>query len=97
MVTTRHGIHAVPDDQSHLRFITDFTWWNGQVVISCNETSVQGNPYAGQPQSNLWFGSFEELAEWGPKTGYGSVWVEAKRCRERMVGISLRRRLVVFM
>ena len=61
---------------SHLRFITDFAWWNGQVVISCNETSVQGNPYAGQPQSNLWFGSFEELAEWGPKTGYGSVWVE---------------------
>ena len=61
---------------SHLRFITDFMYWNNQLVLACNETSVQGNRYAGQPQSNLWFGDFDELAQWGPATGYGSVWVE---------------------
>jgi hypothetical protein len=61
---------------SHLQFTTDFMHWNGNLVISRNETSVQGNPLAGQPQSNLWFGDFEELFNWGPKNAYGSVWVE---------------------
>lgn len=55
---------------SHLRYIPDFTEWQGKVVLATNETSMQGNPLAGQSQSNLWFGDFSELRKWGPGTGY---------------------------
>jgi len=61
---------------SHLRYIPDFVYWNGSLVLATDETSIQGNPLAGQAQSNLWFGSYEDLKEWGPASGYGSVWVE---------------------
>ncbi len=61
---------------SHLRYIPDFMHWNGKIVLATNETSVQGNIKAGQPQSNLWFGDFQELSTWGPASGYGSVWLE---------------------
>lgn len=61
---------------SHLRYIPDFLNWNGQIVLATDETSIQGNPLAGQPQSNLWFGDVQELANWGPSSGYGAIWLE---------------------
>lgn len=61
---------------SHLRYIPDFMNWNGQIVLATDETSIQGNPLAGQPQSNLWFGGYEQLSEWGPASGYGAVWLK---------------------
>jgi hypothetical protein len=61
---------------SHLRYIPDFMCWNDKVVLATDETSIQGNPLAGQPQSNLWFGDFEELSEWGPASAYGAIWIE---------------------
>jgi len=60
---------------SHLRYIPDFCDWNGQVVLASDETSIQGNPLAGQPQSNLWFGTLEQLRSWGPASGYGGPWI----------------------
>jgi len=60
---------------SHLRYIPDFCHWNGEVVLASDETSIQGNPLAGQPQTNLWFGSYEDLKSWGPASGYGGPWV----------------------
>jgi hypothetical protein len=63
---------------SHLRYIPDFCNWNGRLVIASDETSIQGNPMAGQPQSNLWFGEFEDLKTWGPASGYGGPWVGDK-------------------
>ena len=63
---------------SHLRYVPDFCDWNGKLVLASDETSIQGNPLAGQPQSNLWFGKYEDLKEWGPATGYGGPWVEDK-------------------
>ena len=60
---------------SHLRYIPDFLSWNDKVVLATDETSIQGNPLAGQPQSNLWFGKCEELANWGPKSAYGAIWL----------------------
>lgn len=60
---------------SHLRYIPDFMTWNGQIVLATDETSIQGNPLAGQPQSNLWFGSYQQLSEWGPASGYGAIWL----------------------
>lgn len=61
---------------SHLRYIPDFLSWNNEIILATDETSIQGNPLAGQPQSNLWFGKKEELANWGPATGYGAIWLE---------------------
>ena len=49
----------------HLRYIPDFCDWNGRLVLATDETSIQGNPMAGQPQSNLWFGQYEDLEEVG--------------------------------
>ncbi len=61
---------------SHLRYIPDFCEWNGRLVLATDETSIQGNPKAGQPQSNLWFGSMSDLEEWGPGSGYGGPWIQ---------------------
>ncbi|KAA5538937.1 hypothetical protein FYK55_26065 [Roseiconus nitratireducens] len=61
---------------SHLRYVPDFCNWNGQLVLATDETSIQGNDLAGQPQSNLWFGSYDDLKSWGPASGYGGPWVE---------------------
>lgn len=60
---------------SHLRYIPDFCSWDGQIVMATDETSIQGNPLAGQPQSNLWFGTLDDLHTWGPATGYGAIWL----------------------
>ncbi|MDH3583681.1 MAG: sulfatase, partial [Phycisphaerae bacterium] len=60
---------------SHLRYIPDFCDWNGQLVLASDETSIQGNALAGQPQSNLWFGRAQDLEEWGPASGWGGPWV----------------------
>jgi len=60
---------------SHLRYVPDFTDWNGRLVLATDETSIQGNPRAGQPQSNLWFGTLADLKTWGPGSGYGGPWV----------------------
>ena len=61
---------------SHLRYIPDFCEWNGKLVLATDEASIQGNPLAGQPQSNLWFGSFEDLSEWGPRNAAGSIYMD---------------------
>lgn len=61
---------------SHLRYIPDFCSWDGKVVLATDETSIQGNPLAGQPQSNLWFGTSDQFKDWGPSTGYGAIWLE---------------------
>ncbi|MGB2560244.1 MAG: hypothetical protein ACPIG6_06585 [Akkermansiaceae bacterium] len=60
---------------SHIRYIPDFCQWNGQLVIATDEASIQGNPMTGQPQSNLWFGSFEDLKKWGPRSAAGSIYM----------------------
>jgi hypothetical protein len=59
---------------SHLRYVPDFCEWNGQLVLATDETATTGNPIPGRSMSNLWFGSWEDLQEWGPKNGYGGPW-----------------------
>jgi hypothetical protein len=60
---------------THLRYVPDFCDWNGRLVIASDDTSVMGNPLAGQSQSNLWFGDFAELKAWGPTAAWGGVWL----------------------
>ena len=60
---------------SHIRYIPDFCFWNGKLVLATDEASIQGNPLVGQPQSNLWFGDFDELKNWGPRNAAGSIYM----------------------
>jgi hypothetical protein len=61
---------------SHLRYIPDFCQWKGKLVIASDETSIQGNEMAGQPQCNLWFGDYDDLKQWGPASGFGGPWID---------------------
>lgn len=61
---------------THLRYIPDFCCWNGRVVLASDDASFMQNPLVGQPQSNLWFGTLEELRAFGPRTGWGGPWVD---------------------
>lgn len=67
-----HGLKPIG---SHLRYVPDFCDWNGKLVLATDETSIQENKLAGQPQTNLWFGDYSELKNWGPATGYGGPWL----------------------
>ena len=60
---------------SHLRYVPDIVYWNNKLILASDETSIQGNPLAGQPQSGLWIGEYADLKQWGPASGYGSVWI----------------------
>jgi hypothetical protein len=62
---------------THLHYTTDFTEWNGGVVLAGDDTSIQQNPLAGKPQSNLRFVTRPQLAtEFGPRSGWGGVWLD---------------------
>lgn len=61
---------------SHLRYIPDFCGWDGKLVLATDETSIQDNELAGQPQSNLWFGDYDDLKDWGPSSAYGGPWIK---------------------
>ncbi len=73
--STKNSVGIAPIG-SHLRYVPDFCAWNGKLVLATDETSIQGNPLAGQPQSNLWFGNYEDLKTWGPSSGFGGPWIE---------------------
>jgi len=60
---------------SHLRYIPDIAGWCGRVVLAADDTSIMQNPLAGQSQSNLQFIKYDELQNFGPRTGWGSVWL----------------------
>ncbi|NCI46578.1 hypothetical protein [Sediminibacterium soli] len=60
---------------THLRYIPDFTNWNGQLVLSTDETTILQNPMAGRSQSNLWFGQWDDLKQWGATSGWGGLWM----------------------
>ncbi len=67
------GIRALG---THLHYTTDFTEWNGRVVLAGDDTSIQQNPLAAKPQSNLRFVTHAELAhDFGPRSGWGGMWV----------------------
>ena len=62
----------------HLRMTPDFCRWEGKLVLAGNEISSLGHRHrtGGQPQSNLWFGSLDEIRRWGKPAGWGGPWYE---------------------
>ncbi len=63
---------------SSLVTITDMSPWQGRLVLSQQATSVHGIPFnvPGQPNSNLQFLEADSLPSWGPRAGFGGVWVD---------------------
>jgi hypothetical protein len=62
---------------THLHYTTDFSEWNGGVVLAGDDTSILQNQLAAKPQSNLRFVTRSELAnDFGPRSGWGGVWVK---------------------
>lgn len=59
----------------HLRYIPDFCCWGDRVVLGADDASMMQNPLCGQGQSNLWFGDAQELNHFGPRAGWGGVWL----------------------
>jgi hypothetical protein len=69
---------------THLHYTTDFTEWNGRVVLSGDDTSILDNALASRPQSNLRFVTRSQLAtEFGPRNGWGGVWIDDRICTWR--------------
>lgn len=68
---------------THLRIIPDFCHWQGKVVLGADDASMMNNPLCGQAQSNLWFGTVEELSRFGPPGGWGGVFVDDAVTAER--------------
>jgi hypothetical protein len=60
---------------THLRYIPDFCHWKGRVILGADDASMMANPMCGQAQSNLWFGTREELGRFGPRAGWGGPWL----------------------
>lgn len=63
---------------THLRYIPDLCSWQGQVVLAADDASAMQNPLVGQPQSNLWFGPYEALQHFGPRSGWGGMYIGDK-------------------
>jgi hypothetical protein len=72
---SRSNSAGIKPVSTHLRYIPDFCYWNGKLVLATDETSMFENPLAGRAQSNLWFGSFDDLKQWGSPNGWGGPWV----------------------
>lgn len=68
---------------SHHKMIVDFDHYNGELVLGCNDASIQANPLTGKCQSNLLFTSFDQLQSFGKPAGWGSLWAgESAAARE---------------
>lgn len=56
------------------------------LVMGCNDASMFDNALVGQPQSNLWFITPDQLDDFGPKIGFGGPWInEAVRALDPSV------------
>jgi hypothetical protein len=62
---------------TYLKMPVDYCWWNGQLVMGCDDAvTIDGNPWAGQSHSALWFGQLADLKKWGAPAGFGGPWKE---------------------
>ena len=74
---TARAASGVRPIATHLHYTTDFTEWQGRVVLSGDDTSILQNLLASRPQSNLRFVARSALAsDFGPQIGWGGVWVD---------------------
>ena len=63
---------------TYLKMPVDYAWFNNQLVIAKDDASMFDNDFVAQAQSNLWIGNLEDLHDWGPKIGFGGVWLNER-------------------
>lgn len=73
---SRSNSGGISPISTHLRYVPDFANWNGKLVIATDETTILQNPFAGRSQSNLWFGTPDDLKQWGGNNGWGGPWMK---------------------
>lgn len=92
------GIRPV---STFVKMTVDYTDWNGRLVLAFDDASCQGQSLLGQPQSNLWFGSWDELKTFGTPAGWGGPWlkdeVKAGQPSEPFLLAGFQRRIVHLM
>lgn len=71
-----HSASGIRPLCTHLRVIPDFCHWLGRIVLGADDASMMQNPLCGQAQSNLWFGTVQDLRRWGPAAGWGGPWLK---------------------
>lgn len=72
---SRAAVGGIRPIATHLRYIPDFTYWRGRILLGSDDSSMMNNPMCGQAQSNIWFGDVDGLHRFGPRAGWGGVWV----------------------
>ncbi|MFD6178743.1 MULTISPECIES: hypothetical protein [unclassified Isoptericola] len=79
-LTYGDAVWGIRPISSHLRIVGDFCSWNGLLVLAGDQTTpiFDGNPVAGQPQANLWFGKTDDLWGFGKPQGWGGPWWESE-------------------
>ena len=63
----------------HLRIVPDYCSWNGLLAMAGDQATPinDSNPFAGQPQANLWLGKTDDLwSMGGTPAGWGGPWWE---------------------
>lgn len=59
---------------AYYKMPTDYCMFNDKLVMGKDDASFFENPLTLRTQSNLWFGEFEDLQDWGTPHGHGGLW-----------------------
>ena len=59
----------------HLKMISDWEVWHGEIAFACDDASAFDNPLLGRVQSNLWFAARASLDHMSMPAGWGGVYV----------------------
>ena len=60
---------------SYYKMPTDSAVFGGKIVMGKNDASKFANTLAQKDQSNLWFGTMEDIENWGSPAGHGALWM----------------------
>lgn len=66
------GIHPIG---TYTKMPVDYAMFNGKLIIGKDDASKFDNDFVKQAQSNLWIGDYDELQKWGPKSGFGGLFI----------------------
>lgn len=60
---------------SYYKMPTDYCTFDGRMVMGKNDATLFANPLAQKAQTNLWFGTMDDIRNWGAPAGHGAVWM----------------------
>ncbi|MBB03724.1 MAG: hypothetical protein CMJ47_13855 [Planctomyces sp.] len=82
---SRKNSAGIAPRSNYLKVIGDFCRWNDRIVLGCDDSAASEflnirafkakHASPGQSNSNLWFIDPEQLDQFGPVIGRGSVWL----------------------